>query len=191
MQKKTLKLNFNIFIFALFLFLFLSNGAEAKSNYGVYEIDATKNARYHSNMGNIYLDEKNYNAALKEYQIAYALSKDANISASYIYNIANLLIKLGDYKTAAEALDLAISRDCINLTYYKALVDCYKELGSLDIELKKYLSDNTNPYNRIVAGLIYLKKEQKLNAKVIFDEFIVDNPDMIITPDIKAIIEKL
>ena len=48
-----------------------------------------------------------------------------------------------------------------------------------------------NPYNKIVAGLIYMKTGNKRAAKTLFDEFITNNPDMLITSDIKRILKKL
>lgn len=155
------------------------------------KIDATKNARLHSNMGNIYFEEKNYIGALKEYQIAYNLTHDTNGSSTYLYNIARCFMKLGNYELAKNALLGAINKDCINLTYYETLVDCYITLNATDKELKKHLKDNTNPYNRIIAGLIYLKTGHKTNAKIIFDEFVNNNPDMIISEDIKLILNRM
>ena len=166
------------------------------SNHGldtreVYVIDAIKNARSHNNMGNIYFDEKNYKAALIEYKIAYELTKDKNISAVYSYNIARCMIKLERFDLAKILLDEAISKNCMNITYYQALVDCYIALKIQDDELQKHLKDTKNPYDRIVAGLIYLKTGQKLNAKILFDEFINDNPDMLISEDVKLILNKI
>lgn len=155
------------------------------------KIDATKNARLHSNMGNIYFSEKHYIGALKEYQIAYNLTANTNGSSTYLYNIAQCFMKLGNYELARNALLGAIEKDCINMTYYENLVDCYIVLKTVNQELKKHLKDNSNPYNRIIAGLIFLKTGHVMSAKAIFDEFISDNPDMIITEDVKAILSRL
>jgi len=167
-----------------------------KSNRGLkgYEfqrIDAAKNARLHSNMGNIYYEEKNYLAALKEYELAYNLGCNTTNASVYLYNIARCFINLGNYKLAQNAIKGAIEKDCINMLYYETLVDCYINLNTTETELQKHLNDNKNPYNRIIAGLIFLKTGQKTNAKIIFDEFIINNPDMIITSDVKRLIQKL
>ena len=154
-------------------------------------IDAIKNARGHSNMGNIYFHQENYVSALKEYQIAYNLTKNTNSSSVYLYNISKCFMKTGRYKLAQDAIMGAILKDCMNLTYYDALVDTFIALNETENELRKHLNDNSNPYNRIVAGLIYLKTNQKTNAKIIFDEFISSNPDMLITNDVKVILKRL
>ena len=142
-------------------------------------------------MGNIYFDERNYNAALAEYEIAYNLTKNTNSCAPYIYNMARCLIKNGNYKQAKYLVEEAIKRDCINMVYYETLVDCYIALKIENKELKKCISNEKNPYNRIIAGLIYLKTGQKTEAKIIFDEFIDDNPDMLISNDVRQILRNL
>lgn len=196
--KKTMKLNYKSFIF-IFSFLMLNlpyAGANIASLHGMdgfveARIDAVKNARLHSNMGNIYFDEKHYVAALKEYQIAYNLTYDLNESSTYLYNIAQCFMKLGNYELAKNALLGAINKNCINITYYEKLVDCYIVLNTTQKELKSHLKDTTNPYNRIIAGLIYLKTGHKKNARIIFDEFVNDNPDMIISEDIRLILNRM
>lgn len=154
-------------------------------------VDAVKNARVHAGLGNIYFDEGNYAAALDEYNIAYQLTKETNSYAPYLYNIANCAIKINDYSLALQAVREAIKKDCMNITYYKMLVECYSKIGILQKELNRCLKDNFNPYNRIVAGLIYVKLNQKTNAKIIFDEFINQNPDMLITYDVKELLKEL
>ena len=75
---------------------FGDNSIRGLSGYEWETIDAIKNARMHSNMGNIYFKEENYFSALKEYQIAYNLTYDLNASSVYLYNIANCFMKLNN-----------------------------------------------------------------------------------------------
>ncbi|MBQ8634639.1 tetratricopeptide repeat protein [bacterium] len=177
--------------------MLISNPSWAiKSNHGldgfvVGKIDATKNARLHSNMGNIYFDEGKYISALKEYEIAYNLAYDTQASGAYLHNIARCFFVMGNFALAKNAIEGAILKDCINLTYYEMLAECIIKLGIENSELKKYISDTTNPYNRIVVGLIYLKTGHKMQARATFDDFIYQNPDMIITQDIKVLLERI
>lgn len=167
-----------------------------KSNHGLdgfveNKIDAAKNARLHSNMGNIYFFEKKYIAALKEYEIAFNLANNSQSCATYLYNIARCYYILGNYKYAQKAVLGAISKDCINMTYYNFLVDCFVKLSTTEKELEKYLNDASNPYNKIVAGLIYLKTDRKMQARATFDDFIIQYPDMIITDDVRLLIDRI
>jgi len=184
-------------LFNIFLLLFLSapiyamDSIRGLDGFQWANIDAVKNARLHSNMGNIYFSENNYVSALREYQIAYNLTKNLNSSSVYLYNMSKCFMKVKNYKLAQDSLKGAIFKDCMNITYYDALVDTYIALGETDKELKNSLNDNINPYNRIVAGLIYLKTGRKMAARTLFDEFISNNPDMLITNDIKVILKKI
>jgi len=189
-----MKSSFKLLLIVFFITTLASNAAVSKRGLDAYEwgkIDATKNARLHSNMGNIYFDEKNYAAALKEYEIAYNLSYGSSGSSTYLYNIARCFMKLQNYALAKNAIIGAIEKDCINMTYYETFVDCCIKLGIAEKELNKALKENENPYNRIIAGLIYLKTNRKAAAKAIFDEFIVENPKMIITEDVRAMLSRM
>ncbi|MBR3604949.1 MAG: tetratricopeptide repeat protein [Candidatus Gastranaerophilales bacterium] len=155
------------------------------------KIDPIKNARLHSNMGNIYFDEKKYISALKEYEIAFNLAHKTQAAGAYLYNIARCYMVLGNYKLAINALDGAIKKDCINMTYYQSLVECYIKLGIQEQKLKSHIKDNSNPYNRIIVGLIYLKTDRKMQARATFDDFIAQNPDMIISNDVRMILNNL
>ena len=191
LQKKILKLLFSIFLLFCAIPVFA-----AKSNHGIdgfveNKIDATKNARAHSSMGNLYFEEGKYIAALKEYEIAYKLSSKNQAAGAYLYNIARCYYVMGTYNFAKGAILDAIKKDCINMTYYNLLVDCFIKTGSTELELNKYIRDNENPYNRVIVGLIYLKTNRLAQARATFDDFIVNYPDLIITDDIQAIIRQL
>ena len=154
-------------------------------------IDATKNARLHSNLGNIYFDEKKYAAALKEYEIAYNLAYKTQAAGAYLYNIARCYFVLGNYQWAQNAVLGAIKKDCIHMTYYQLLVDCFIRLEIIEEELQKHIDDTSNPYNRVIVGLIYLKTNRKSQARATFDDFIMTHPKMIITQDVKAILRQM
>ena len=186
-----MKLFYSFICLSLFLCNASASSIRGLDGYQQYTIDAAKNARTHNNMGNIYFDEKNYHAALMEYEIAYNLTKNTPAGAAYIYNMARCMIKMGNYKSAQNLVEYAINKDCINMTYYNTLVDCYIAQKIQEKKLIKHLSDTKNPYNRIIAGLIYMKTNKKTEAKIIFDEFINNNPDMIISEDVKLLIRKI
>lgn len=191
-----MKLRFKFFLLIILFFSFFNPVYAINSKHGLdawewQKIDPVKNARLHSNMGNIYFDEKKYIAALKEYEIAYNLTSQTPDSSTYLYNIARCYMKMGRYKLAQRALIGAINKDTVNMIYYDALVDCFFALKTDEEELYKYAYDTSNPYNRIIIALIFLKRGQKDNAKAIFDEFVGDFPDLLITEDIKSLLRQL
>ena len=136
-------------------------------------------------------DEKKYISALKEYEIAYNIAPSTQASGVYLNNISKCYIALGQYNLAKNAIEGAIKKDCINIEYYKTLVNLYIKLGIQEEELNKHLKDTKNPYNKIIAGLIYKNTGRKAQAKSVFDDFIVNYPEMIITQDIRMILQKM
>ncbi len=189
-----MKLSYKILI-VLLLFLcmpsFSMNSNRGLDGYEWQKIDAKKNARLHSNMGNIYFEEKHYLGALKEYEIAYSLTQDLPESAIYIYNIGRCFMVLERYDLAKKAFSEAINIDCVNMAFYEAYSDACIKTKTYETELEKNLKDKTNPYNRIIAGLIYYKTDRKVLAKTVFDEFINQHPKMIITEDVKALLKRI
>ena len=77
------------------------------------------------------------------------------------------------------------------MTYYEMLVDLLIKLKIEEQEIDKYIKDNKNPYNRIIIGLIYLKTDRIMQAKITFDDFVEEYPDMIITQDVKTLLRKI
>lgn len=178
------------------IFLICTPALAMKSNHGLdgyieNQIDAKKNARLHNNMGNIYFDEKKYFSALAEYQIAFNLDNESQSSGVYLYNIARTMMILKDYSGAKRAIEGAIFKDCMNITYYTTLVDCLIKLNIEEKEITKYINDNKNPYNRIIVGLIYLKTNKIMQARATFDDFLIQYPDMQISDDIRAILNNI
>lgn len=192
-QKKILKLiySFLIISFLSCSFCFAIESKHGLDGFKINVIDAAKNAKDHSNMGNIYFEEGKYIAALKEYEIAYNLMPNSQMAGVYLYNISKCYIAINNYKLAKFAIEGAIKKDCINMTYYDLLAQCVVKLGIEKQEIEKYKKDVENPYNRIIIGLIYLKIGKKIQSKTIFDDFVCQNPDMIITQDVKVLLNSL
>ena len=134
-----MKLFYSLICIILFTNVSIAASIRGLDGYQNYTIDAAKNARSHSNLGNIYFDEKNYNAAFMEYNIAYDLTKDTHASAPYIYNMARCMIRTGNWSYAKYLVEQAIKNDCINMVYYDTLVDCYIALKTDKKELQKHM----------------------------------------------------
>lgn len=96
----------------------------------------------HYNLANIYLKEKKYNSAIKEYKLAIKYKKDFPY---YYYNLGCAHLGLKEYKEAKNAFKKAIQlkNDDANFHYNLALT--YKNLGN-EKELKKELEI----YNKLI-----------------------------------------
>ena len=59
-------------------------------------------------------------------------------------------------------------------------------------ELKKYQKDSAkNPFSNIVIALIYVKQGKIRNAQIILDDFMTENPDLIINSSLKSYLKSL
>lgn len=172
-------------------FLMASENIRGVNSYSYVPINASNNARGHNNMGNIYFKEENYIAALKEYEIAYNLEPNGKYGAIYLYNIAKCFMVSKRYAAAKKAIEGCIKKDYMNIAYYNSLADIIVLQGNSNAEIKKYLQDTKNPYNRVLVGLIYIKTKKIAQARTILDEFVANNPNLIMTDDIKTILKNI
>ena len=75
----------------------------------VMVIDAQKNAVDHNNRGVIYMQDRYYAAAIKEFQLAVMLDPDTQASSVYYANLANCYMKIGYPALAQDTLQRAIT----------------------------------------------------------------------------------
>lgn len=175
------------FIISLLFLAIISSGYRKPD---VYEIDAQKNAYIHNNLGLTYVNEKCYYAAIQEYKIAISLNPNTQATAVYYNNLGEVYLIIGYPDYALDCFERALTQYSLNLRYYQNLAKTYKMLGATDTQIAKY-SDNSNPLNRIMLGLLYEQKGDIKRAITILDEFTMSEPDLLITPAIKAYIKDL
>ena len=156
----------------------------------VYAIDAEKNAYIHNNLGLMYVNEKCYYAAIEEYKIAISLNPNTQATAVYYNNLGEVYLIIGYPEYALSCFQHAIKQFSLNFKYYKNLAKTYKTLGTIDTEINKY-SNNTNPLNKVMLGVLYAEKGDIKRAITILDEFCMTEPDLMITPSIKNYIKDL
>ncbi len=193
MQKKAWKLHYKIFI-ALSVFLFSFNFAKGE----ISPIDATRNAKQHNNQGVIFMREGDLSAAMKEFKIAIALNPNVQATSVYYNNLGQVYMRMYALNNnrlfpfwAQKCFEQALLGDCMNFVYYNNLVDTYEVLGVLNSKITYHLSQKEeNPYSAIILGLIYLKQNKIGAAITILDDFCAQNPDLIITSDIKRLLAK-
>lgn len=169
-------------------------------------VDAAKNANWHNRRGANYFKEQDYFAALKEFKLAIALNPNAQSSAVYYNNLGKVYLVFGEIQRgrnltrsdadfglmAQTCFERAIQLDCMKFEYYKNLVRCYELLG-VCVQKRDFLLKNigVNPFNAIIIGIIYAKEGKITPAKGILKNFVIKNPDLIITNDVKKFLEIL
>lgn len=152
----------------------------ARDPFLKFEIDAEKNANNHNNMGVIYVQDRYYAAAIKEFQTAIMLCPDKQSSAIYYTNLANVYMKIGYPALAQDTLERAIKLYPMNFTYYEDVVLTYKKQGLLEAKLKQYQSD-TNPMAEILVGLIMFEMGNTEEGLSKLHQFCLVEPDLIIS----------
>lgn len=81
----------------------------------------------HYNLANIYLKDKRYNMAIKEYKLAIKYKKDFPY---YYYNLGCAYLGLKEYKEAKNAFKKAINLKNDVADFYYNLAYAYKNLGN-------------------------------------------------------------
>lgn len=170
--------------------IFLSFLTSAYKKPDVYTIDATKNAISHNNMGLVYVDEKCYYAAIEEFKIAISLNPNTQATAVYYNNLGEVYLTIGYPKYALDCFERALTQYNLSLKYYENIAKTHKQLGDVDSQIKKY-TNTKNPLDKVMLGLLYENKGEITRAIIILDNFVMSEPDLLITPSIKKHITSL
>lgn len=174
-------------LLSLIVLSFLSSGYRKPD---VYVIDATKNAYNHNNMGIQYMNERCYYAAIQEFKIAISLNPDTQATSVYYKNIGDAYMKIGYPSYAKDAYERAVKQYSLNFQYYQDLAKCYKQMGIASAKIKEYSNDK-NPLNKIMLGLLYIETGNLKRGVIVLDEFTAKEPDLIITPAVKQYIKAI
>ena len=180
-------------ILTVIFFLFMSCAAAtaAPTKYGVVAIDAQKNVVNHNNRGVIYMQDRYYAAAIKEFQMAVLLDPNTQASSVYYANLANCYMKIGYPALAQDTLQRAIKLNPMNFNYYQDLAVVYRRLGILDTQLRRWKKESAkNPVGNVMQGLILIEQGKNDAGMAKLYEFVYSEPDLIITIGVKNFIEK-
>ena len=153
-----------------------------------FVIEAERNANYHNNLGLIYVADRYYAAAIKEFQIAILTNPDTQATAVYYANLANVYMKIGYPALAEDVLQRAVKLSPQNFTYYQDLTLAYKKQKILPLKLKHYAKATKNPMSAIMLGLILIEQGKTEAGLSKLQEFCYLEPDLIITPGVQSYI---
>jgi len=137
------------------------------------------NARAHINLGNVYKDDKEYNAALQEYQTAVKLDPDNSRGHD---NLGNMYAVLGAYDKATPEFEKAISINPYYAATYSNLGSVYNRLKQYDKAFEEYSrAIQLNPtladaYNNL--GVLYINLGKYDGALKAFQKVVELNPDL-------------
>lgn len=157
-----------------------------------YTISPEKNAYFHNNLGVGYANEGIYDVAIQEFKIAIALAPNTQAGAVYSNNLGELYLKINSPKDARFYLERAVELDKLNFSYYKNLAKCYNMLGIANFKIKEYNQKSyKSSLSMIMVGLLYEQIGDRRKAIIKLDEFVMSEPDLIITQGVKYHIKML
>ncbi len=154
-------------------------------------IKAQNNAYRHNNRGIVYLSEKYYFGAIKEFQIAIDLNPNSQASAVYYTNLGKTYEEIGYNELARPCFEKAVSLNVLCFDYYLKLAENYKKLGILDEKIALYHSKKDSPLNNVLLGLLYIQKGQKSTGITILDDFCDKEKNLLITTGVKDYLKKI
>ncbi len=179
-------------VILIFVFLLCCNSFARMERRDIYTIEAGKNANYHNNLGLIALEDKDYYAAIDEFNIAIQLNPQTHATAVYYNNLGETYMKIGEYAAAQTSFENAIRQFNLNLLFYKNLVASFKAQGKLKSKIAEYrIKSEKNPLSKIILGLCYIENGQTRNGIITLDSFCMSEPDLIITFAVKSYIKSI
>lgn len=150
-----------------------------------YVIDAETNAARHNNLGILWLKEKYYFGAIKEFEMAINLNPNSQASAVYYNNLGRTYIMIGYPELAESKFLMAIKKYPLNFEYYVNLVEAYGKQNLTAKKLEYHKKNRKNNLDDILIALLYGALGQTSTEVTMLDEFCNNEPDLIITPAIK------
>ena len=165
--------------------------AAAAGTTATYVIDPEKNAYHHNNLGVMYIEEKNYYAAIEEFKIAISLNPKTQATATYFNNLGKVYMTIGYPELALDCFQNALKQYPLNFEYYKNLVECYDRLGKTSAKLAEYKEKKKSSLDRITLALLYEKSGDLKKAIFILDEFANAEPDLLISSAVRMYIQEL
>lgn len=140
-------------------------------------------------MGLRYMQEHCYYAAIQEFKIAISLNPNTQATAVYYNNIGDAYMAIEHPEMAQQPYEDALKQFGLNFQYYQDLAKCYKALNLISEKIPQYSNDE-NPLNKIMLGLLYIENEELKRGVIILDEFTIAEPDLLITAAVKQYIKE-
>lgn len=172
------------------LLIILTFAASGYKKPHTYTIEPEKNAYFHNNLGLNYMQDKYYYAAIQEFKIAISLEPDTQASSLYYKNLGDVYMIIGYPNLAEDCYLNALKLYGLNLQFYIDLAECYKRMGVMNSRMKA-LDINSNPFNKVLKGILLIESGNKRDGVIMLDEFCSAEPDLIITGGIKNYLKNI
>lgn len=159
--------------------------------FAIEPMNPAKNAYRHNNKGLIYLEEKYYFGAIKEFQIAIDLNPNTQATAVYYQNLGKTYEKIGHDNLAKTCYEKALTLNILCFDYYLTLAQHYKKMGIAQTKLEEFKNNKLSPLNEVMAGLLYIQTGNVTAGITLLDDFCNKESNLLITAGIKDYLKKL
>lgn len=177
-----------LFFIPLFALLMVFMGASEP-------LSPKNNAIWHNSQGVEYIKQGDPYSAIAEYKIAIALNPKSSAASAFYNNLGLAYMQLHQPSWAATCFENAIELNPNCFYYYENLIKAYAGAGRLNqqyLYFKKQAAANfENSYNWMMLGLIQTQKKEYKNAIKSYSNFILLDPELIITRTLRSKIEEL
>ncbi len=163
----------------------------AQTVYADEKIEAQRNAYRHNNKGLLYLKDKYYFGAIKEFEIAIDLLPNSQASATFYYNLGKTYETIGYPDKAMPCFEKALKLNVLCFDYYLTLSENYKKLGLTEKKLKEFQDKPYYPLNDIMIGLLYIQKGDVSTGVTTLDLFCDKESKLLVTSGVRKYLEKI
>ena len=174
-----------VVILVLFIVFFSS------SIYAVDKIDAKNNAYIHNNKGLIYLQDKYYFGAIKEFQMAISLNPKSQAAAVYYTNLATTYELIGYPNLALPCFEKALNLNALSFNPYLRLAESYEKNNIAEKKLEELQLNKKSPLDEVMIGLLYIQIGQVTTGITVLDEFANKEPNLMLSIGVKNYIKEL
>lgn len=171
----------------IFLCLFIIQ----QYGFADHTIEAENNAYRHNNQGLLYLKDKYYFGAIKEFQIAIDLLPNSQATAVYYVNLGKTYEEIGYPNLARTCFEKAVSINVLCFDYYLKLAENYKKLGIVDEKLIEFQNKTESPLSEIMVGLLFIQKGYISTGVTVLDEFCNKEQNLLITTGVRAYLNQI
>ena len=179
-------MNYKKYIVLLVVFLLFSS-----SVFAMERIDAKKNAYIHNNKGLIYLQDKYYFGAIKEFQMAINLNPKSQAAAVYYTNLATTYEAIGYPNLALPCFEKALNLNALSFNPYLRLAESYKKNNVAEKKLEELRLNKTSPLDEVMIGLLFIQIGQVTTGITVLDEFANKEPNLMLSIGVKNYIKEL
>ena len=139
----------------------------------------------------IYLQDKYYFGAIKEFQMAISLNPKSQAAAVYYTNLATTYELIGYPNLALPCFEKALNLNALSFNPYLRLAESYEKNNIAEKKLEELQLNKKSPLDEVMIGLLYIQIGQVTTGITVLDEFANKEPNLMLSIGVKNYIKEL